>query len=73
MEAEELRIQLFDTFTPEDAMFGPESMLHLDHSHSHRVAHSKESLSFDTVAIYIFLCNIYFRLISRPSFLFGLC
>nr|GEX46087.1 protein EFR3 homolog B [Tanacetum cinerariifolium] len=46
MEAEELRIQLFDTFTPEDAMFGPESMLHLDHSH--RVAHSKESLSFDT-------------------------
>lgn len=48
MEAEELRIQLFDTFTPEDAMFGPESMLHLDHSHSHRVAHSKESLSFDT-------------------------
>lgn len=48
MQAEELRTQLFDTFTPDDAMFGPESMLHLDHSHSHRVAHSKESLSFDT-------------------------
>ncbi|KAI3770464.1 hypothetical protein L6452_01598 [Arctium lappa] len=46
MEAEELRIQLLETFTPDDAMFGPESMLHLDQSH--RVAHSKESLSFDT-------------------------
>nr|XP_043620858.1 protein SEMI-ROLLED LEAF 2 [Erigeron canadensis] len=46
MEEEELRIQLFDTFIPDDAMFGPESMLHLDHSH--RVAHSKESLSFET-------------------------
>lgn len=46
METEELRVQLMETFTPDDAMFGPESMLHLDHSH--RVAHSKESLSFDT-------------------------
>ncbi|XP_024967458.1 protein EFR3 homolog B [Cynara cardunculus var. scolymus] len=46
MEAEELRIQLLETFMPDDATFGPESMLHLDQYH--RVAHSKESLSFDT-------------------------
>ncbi|XP_023730669.1 protein SEMI-ROLLED LEAF 2 isoform X3 [Lactuca sativa] len=46
MEAEEVRIQLLETFMPDDAIFGQESMLHLDHSH--RVAHSKESLSFDT-------------------------
>ncbi|XP_076921088.1 protein SEMI-ROLLED LEAF 2-like [Bidens hawaiensis] len=46
METAELRIQLLETFTPDDAMFGPESMLHLENSH--RVAHSKESLSFDT-------------------------
>ncbi|XP_076952093.1 protein SEMI-ROLLED LEAF 2-like [Bidens hawaiensis] len=46
METAELRIQLLETFAPDDAMFGPESMLHLDNSH--RVAHSKESLSFDT-------------------------
>ncbi|KAK1434477.1 hypothetical protein QVD17_00220 [Tagetes erecta] len=46
METAELRIQLLETFMPDDAMFGPESMLHLEHSH--RVAHSKESLSFDT-------------------------
>lgn len=48
MEAEEVRIQLLETFMPDDAIFGQESMLHLDHSH--RVAHSKESLSFDTVS-----------------------
>ncbi|KAJ0561277.1 hypothetical protein HanHA300_Chr06g0221091 [Helianthus annuus] len=46
METAELRIQLLETFMPDDAMFGPESMLHLEQSH--RVAHSKESLSFDT-------------------------
>ncbi|XP_071697859.1 protein SEMI-ROLLED LEAF 2-like [Rutidosis leptorrhynchoides] len=46
MEAEELRIQLFETFMPDDAMFGPESMLNLDHSH--RVANSKASISFET-------------------------
>lgn len=49
METEELRNQLLETFMPDDAMFGPESMLHLDHSH--RVAHSKESISFDTVSL----------------------
>ncbi|KAL8208906.1 hypothetical protein R6Q57_008318 [Mikania cordata] len=46
MGTAELRIQLLETFMPDDAMFGPESMLHLEHSH--RVGHSKESLSFDT-------------------------
>ncbi|KVI11086.1 Armadillo-type fold, partial [Cynara cardunculus var. scolymus] len=33
MEAEELRIQLLETFMPDDATFGPESMLHLDQYH----------------------------------------
>ncbi|OMO86277.1 Armadillo-type [Corchorus capsularis] len=46
LEIDDLTKQLFETFTPDDAfMFGPRSILDLDHNKM--VSHSKESLSFD--------------------------
>ncbi|GMI85043.1 EFR3 OF PLANT 4 [Hibiscus trionum] len=46
LEMDDLRKQLFEPFTPDDAFtFGPQSMLDLEHSQM--ITHSKESLSFD--------------------------
>ncbi|XP_021821280.1 uncharacterized protein LOC110762878 isoform X1 [Prunus avium] len=46
MEAEDVRNQLSESFTPDDAfMFGPESMLEFDQNQM--AGHSKDSLSFD--------------------------
>lgn len=48
MEAEDVRNQLSESFTPDDAfMFGPESMLEFDQNQM--AGHSKDSLSFDGV------------------------
>ncbi|KAL7082972.1 hypothetical protein ACP275_14G133400 [Erythranthe tilingii] len=45
-EAEEIAKQLSEEFLPDEAfLFGPQSMLDMDHIQ--RVAHSKETLSFD--------------------------
>ncbi|KAK8620729.1 hypothetical protein V6N13_067195 [Hibiscus sabdariffa] len=46
LEMDDLRKQLLEPFTPDDAFtFGPQSMLDLDHNQM--ISHSKESLSFD--------------------------
>ncbi|KAJ7977860.1 ARM repeat superfamily protein [Quillaja saponaria] len=46
LEADDLAMQLSETFAPDEAfMFGPRSMLDLDHTQT--ILHSNESLSFD--------------------------
>ncbi|XP_022743108.1 protein EFR3 homolog B-like isoform X1 [Durio zibethinus] len=46
LEIDDLTKQLLEPFTPDDAfMFGPQSILDLDHNQM--ISHSKESLSFD--------------------------
>lgn len=55
VEADDLAKQLQEPFTPDDAiMFGPQSILALDHSQM--ISHSKESLSFDEV-LFKFTCS----------------